>query len=46
MRETGTVTLLEVGFITNMGDIAAYNANKRELAKAIAPIIKKYEEFI
>ncbi len=46
MREDGIIALLEVGFIDNKGDIAAYQAKKVALAKALAPILKKYEAFI
>jgi N-acetylmuramoyl-L-alanine amidase len=46
MREQGIICLLEVGFITNMIDLASYKAKKRELARAIAPILKRYEDLI
>ena len=46
MREQGIVALLELGFISNPDDIEAYNTNKVTLAKAIAKIVKKYEDKI
>lgn len=46
MREDGIICLLEVGFIDNTGDMAAFQAKKVALAKAIAPILIKYEAFI
>lgn len=46
MREQGTVALLEIGFITNPNDIAAYQANKLELASKIADLVKKYEDLV
>ena len=46
MREAGTVSLLEIGFITNKSDLAAYQKNKSALAEAIANVIYKYEKLI
>ena len=46
MREQGTVALLEIGFITNKIDMMKYEANKFELASALAKIIKKYEDLV
>lgn len=46
MREDGVIALLEVAFISNADDVQKYQARKRELAKAIAPILKKYEDLI
>lgn len=46
MTETGIVCLHEIGFITNRNDVAKYQANKLQLAKAHAAIIKKYEDLI
>ena len=46
MREQGTVALLEIGFITNKIDMTKYEANKFELASALAKIIKKYEDLV
>lgn len=46
MREQGTVALLEIGFLTNKIDMMKYEANKFELASALAKIIKKYEDLI
>lgn len=43
MREEGTVSLLEICFITNPDDIKRYQENKLILAKEIAKIIFKYE---
>ena len=43
MREEGTVSLLEICFITNPDDIKKYQENKLMLAKEIAKIIFKYE---
>jgi N-acetylmuramoyl-L-alanine amidase len=46
MREQGIVCLLEVGFITNIGDLNAFLAKKELLAKEIALILVKYENMI
>lgn len=46
MTENGLVALVELGFLTNMGDVAAYQAHKRELAKKHAAILVKYEQLI
>lgn len=46
MSENGIVVLHEIGFITNESDLAKYNAKKKELAKAIANILVKYENII
>lgn len=46
MREQGTVCLLEIGFIDNPADLAAYRAKKVELAGKLADIIKKYEDLV
>lgn len=46
MRETGTVALLEVCFIDNVSDMAAYQAKKAALANAYAAILYKYEKLI
>lgn len=46
MREQGTVSLLEIGFVTNKGDIAAFKANKSCWGMAIALILKKYEDMV
>ena len=46
MAETGIVCLHEICFITNKNDVAKYQANKLQLAKTHAAIIKKYEDLI
>ena len=46
MREEGLVCLLEVGFLTNIDDMKAYELNKVMLANKIARILKKYEDLI
>lgn len=46
MREQGIVALLELAFISNPNDIAAYHKNKAKLASAIADIVIKYEKMI
>lgn len=46
MREQGTVSLLEVCFIDNSGDMQKYQTKKAELAKAYAAILSKYEDKI
>ncbi len=46
MREEGIICLLEVGFIDNKQDVDAYQCSKQALAMILAPILKKYEDFI
>lgn len=46
MREQGIVALLEIGFITNCGDMAKWEAKKESLATAIARLLIKYETLI
>lgn len=46
MREQGIVALLELCFISNPDDMAAYNANQYTLAAEIAKIIKKYDDIV
>lgn len=46
MRESGTVALLELCFISNPNDIQAYNAHKAELAGKVADILMRYEDLI
>jgi N-acetylmuramoyl-L-alanine amidase len=46
MREEGIICLVELGFITNLNDIKAYQANKLKLAKEHAKIIKRYDDLI
>lgn len=46
MRKQGIVCLLEIGFISNPNDIKQYNLRKRELAREIAKIVKRYEDLI
>lgn len=45
-RESGTVALLELCFISNPSDLAAYDKGKIALAQAIADILIKYENLI
>jgi N-acetylmuramoyl-L-alanine amidase len=46
MREQGIVCLLELCFISNPNDMRSYNANKDNLAREIARIIKRYDDII
>lgn len=46
MKEDGLVCLLELAFISNEDDLAKYNSRKKELARAIAQILIKYESII
>lgn len=46
MREEGIICLVELCFISNPQDLAAYHAKKTELAKIHASIIMKYENMI
>jgi len=46
MREQGIVSLLEICFIDNPLDMAAYKLNKHILAYSIAEIIIKYDKMI
>jgi N-acetylmuramoyl-L-alanine amidase len=46
MREDGIICLVELCFITNPQDLIKYNSKKKELAKAHALIISKYENII
>ena len=46
MKENGIVVLHEICFITNESDIAKYQAKKKDLAKAVADILIKYEKII
>ncbi len=46
MREDGIICLVELGFISNPDDLQRYHLRKKELAKAHAIIIKKYEAMI
>jgi len=46
MKENGIVVLHELCFITNADDVAKYQAKKKDLAKAIAQILVKYENII
>lgn len=46
MRENGTVALVELCFISNAGDLKAYQTNKVELASKHADIIIHYENLI
>lgn len=46
MREDGIICLQEICFISNDDDLARYNLKKKELAKAFALIIQKYEAMV
>jgi N-acetylmuramoyl-L-alanine amidase len=46
MREDGIICLVELCFISNPDDLSRYNLKKKELAKAHALIIQKYELMI
>ena len=46
MKEDGLVCLLELAFISNEDDLAKYNIKKKELARAVAQILIKYEAII
>ena len=46
MRETGTVSLQEMFFLSNPSDLCKYHANKLRLAPVIAGIVKKYEDLV
>lgn len=46
VNKPGTAVLLELGFLSNPSDMAAFDANKVALAKAIAEILIKYDALI
>lgn len=46
MREDGIICLVEIGFISNPDDLQRYQFYKKDLAKAHAAIIAKYEALI
>lgn len=46
MKENGIICLHELCFISNSDDIAKYNFKKKDLAKAHAQILIKYEKII
>lgn len=46
MREEGIIALIEICFISNASDIAAYKKGKNKLAEEHAKIIKKFEDLI
>lgn len=46
MREQGIVVLVEICFIDNAGDMAAYDRSFDQLASAYASIIAKYDSLI
>jgi N-acetylmuramoyl-L-alanine amidase len=46
MREQGVVCLLELAFIDNVNDMAAYDFSKEYLANKIADIIIRYESLL
>lgn len=46
MREQGIVSLLEICFVDNCGDMQKYQAKKTELAQAYAKILAKYEDML
>ena len=43
MRESGAVCLLEVCFITNPGDMKAYDATRDAIAKDLADVLVKHD---
>ncbi len=45
-KMVGTTCLLEICFISNPSDMAKYDENKVALAKSIAEILEKYDDFI
>ena len=46
MREQGIVSLQEMFFLSNPGDLGNYHAYKQLLAIKVARIVKKYEDLI
>lgn len=46
MRESGTVALLELCFISNKEDMRLYNLGKQKLAKQVADILIRYEKLL
>jgi N-acetylmuramoyl-L-alanine amidase len=46
MRESGIVALLELGFISNVNDMKAYNFHKYTLAKQHVDILERYEKLM
>lgn len=46
MRESGTVALLELCFISNQKDLQAYMSGKEKLASAIAKILVEFEAMV
>jgi len=46
MRESGTVALLEICFISNTNDLRQYQNHKISLASKIAEIVERYEKLI
>lgn len=46
MREEGIICLQELCFISNDDDLARYHIKKKELAKAFALILQKYEAML
>jgi len=46
MREEGIICLQEICFISNDDDLRRYHLKKKELAKAFALIIQKYEAML
>lgn len=46
VNKAGTTALLEICFLSNPKDMAAYDANKTQLATAVADILIKYENLI
>jgi N-acetylmuramoyl-L-alanine amidase len=46
MRESGTVALLEICFISNPDDLLKYRQNKMTLASKIADIVERYENLV
>lgn len=46
MKEQGIICLFEICFLTNEDDMAKYHVKKKELAKAHAQVLAKYEKII
>lgn len=46
MRESGTVALLEICFISNPDDLHQYQNHKMSLASKVAEIVERYEKLV
>lgn len=46
VNEAGAAVLLEICFISNRGDMAAYDMHKAQLAKAYADLAIKYDDLV